>query len=241
METETALMTIKGNMPKFILLLRCPQPPFYLAKGQIISQAIPTPVGVPVDDKTPNFYWAEVVGKDKPIMGCNLTRGTDHLHVEGLLDTGSYVTVTSEKMWPSHWELQPIAGKPQGEMAAQAKQHLVQALSVLGIPKKIKSGNGPAYKSKECLDSNQFKSSQHPPVLIRDPETWEIKGPYELVTWGHGYACVSTPSGPRWIPQKWVKPFVPKNPAPAEDDEKQAAVASKRRRYQKKEQTLPKI
>ncbi|NXD31121.1 IGEB protein, partial [Spelaeornis formosus] len=28
---------------------------------------------------------------------------------------------------------------------------------------------------------NQFKLSKHPPVLIRDPETWETKGPYELV------------------------------------------------------------
>ncbi|NXD46870.1 IGEB protein, partial [Copsychus sechellarum] len=29
--------------------------------------------------------------------------------------------------------------------------------------------------------SKQFKLSQHPPVLFRDPETWETKGPYELV------------------------------------------------------------
>ncbi|RMB94011.1 hypothetical protein DUI87_29599 [Hirundo rustica rustica] len=76
---------------------------------------------------------------------------------------------------------------------------------------------------------NQFKLSQSPPVMIRDPETWGTKGPYELVTWGRGYACVATPSGPRWIPQKWVKPFVPKNPAPAEGDKREVAVASKRR------------
>ncbi|RMC19684.1 hypothetical protein DUI87_03247 [Hirundo rustica rustica] len=82
---------------------------------------------------------------------------------------------------------------------------------------------------------NQFKLSQHPPVMIRDPETWETKGPYELVTWGRGYACVATPSGPRWISQKWVKPFVPKNPAPAEGDKRQVAVASKRRRRRMEE------
>ncbi|NXQ58366.1 POK19 protein, partial [Anthoscopus minutus] len=29
-------------------------------------------------------------------------------------------------------------------------------------------------------NNNQFKLSQHPPVLIRDPETWETKGPYEF-------------------------------------------------------------
>ncbi|RMC21764.1 hypothetical protein DUI87_02633 [Hirundo rustica rustica] len=193
-----------------------------------------------------------------------------------------------------------------GEKTEHAKKHLVQAFSVLGIPKEIKTDNGPAYASKEFLEfvqqwgvehktgiphsptgqavverahqmlkqvlarqssttvwmspheklckamftinflncsfenmsppvvrhfnsGNQFKLSQRPRVMIRDPETWETKGPYELVTWGHGYACVATPSGPRWIPQKWVKPFVPKNPAPAEGDKRQAAVASKRR------------
>ncbi|RMC20683.1 hypothetical protein DUI87_01535 [Hirundo rustica rustica] len=82
---------------------------------------------------------------------------------------------------------------------------------------------------------NQFKLSQRPPVTIKDPETWETKGPYELMTWGRGYACVATPSGPRWIPQKWVKPFVPKNPAPAEGDKRQVAVASKRRRHRMEE------
>uniref|UniRef100_A0A8C3TRT4 Uncharacterized protein n=1 Tax=Catharus ustulatus TaxID=91951 RepID=A0A8C3TRT4_CATUS len=201
-----------------------------------------------------------------------------------------------------------------GERAVHAKQHLVQAFSVLGIPKEIKTDNGPAYVSKEFLEfvqqwgvehktgiphsptdqtvierahqmlkhvlarqssstvwmspqqklckalftinflncsfenmnppvvrhfnsGKQFKLSEHPPVLIRDPETWETKGPYELVTWGRGYACVSTPSGPRWIPQKWVKPYVPKQPAPAEEEEKQVAVASKRRHRRRGERT----
>ncbi|RMC16774.1 hypothetical protein DUI87_06368 [Hirundo rustica rustica] len=199
-----------------------------------------------------------------------------------------------------------------GEKTEHAKKHLVQAFSVLGIPKEIKTDNGPAYTSKGFLEfvqqwgvehktgiphsptgqavverahqtlkqvlarqssttvwmspheklrkamftinflncsfenmsppavrhfnsGNQFKLSQRPPVMIRDPETWETKGPYELVTWGRGYACVATPSGPRWIPQKWVKPFVPKNPAPAEGDKRQVAVASKRRCHRMEE------
>ncbi|NXQ04223.1 POK25 protein, partial [Vidua macroura] len=29
--------------------------------------------------------------------------------------------------------------------------------------------------------NNQFKLSQRLPLLIKDPETWETKGPYELV------------------------------------------------------------
>lgn len=37
---------------------------------------------------------------------------------------------------------------------------------------------------------------EKPPVLVRDPESKTIKGPF----WGRGYACVSTESGLRWIP-----------------------------------------
>ncbi|NWR25507.1 POK18 protein, partial [Emberiza fucata] len=29
-------------------------------------------------------------------------------------------------------------------------------------------------------NNNRFKLSQRPPVLIKDTETWETKGPYEL-------------------------------------------------------------
>ncbi|TRZ08840.1 hypothetical protein HGM15179_018280 [Zosterops borbonicus] len=39
-----------------------------------------------------------------------------------------------------------------GEKSVHAKQHLVQAFSVLGIPKEIKTDNGPAYVSKEFLE-----------------------------------------------------------------------------------------
>ncbi|XP_063037650.1 uncharacterized protein LOC134432690 [Melospiza melodia melodia] len=56
----------------------------------------------------------------------------------------------------------------------------------------------------------QLQPKARPPVLIKDPETWRTEGPFDLVTWGREYACVSTPSGPHWIPSKWVRPFVPK-------------------------------
>lgn len=102
MEIEVAPMTIKGDIPNLILLARCPQLPFYLDKGQIIAQAIPVPADISVEDKAPGVYWAEVVGEDKPIMGCNLKRGTEHLHVEGLLDTGADVRIIPERLRPSH-------------------------------------------------------------------------------------------------------------------------------------------
>ncbi|XP_064260061.1 uncharacterized protein LOC135290081 [Passer domesticus] len=181
-----------------------------------------------------------------------------------------------------------------GEKANDVKKHLLLAFSVLGIPKTIKTDNGPAYKSRELrsflqqwgiehktgipysptgqamverahqslkntlhhqhsamkMDSPQARLARalytlnflncsfgnlsppivrhfgqneglrpeaRPPVLVKDPETWRTEGPYDLVTWGRGYACVSTPSGPKWVPSKWVKPFLPKKQVSVND------------------------
>ncbi|KAF4804495.1 endogenous retrovirus group K member 8 Pol protein-like protein [Turdus rufiventris] len=243
----------------------------------------------------------------------NLSHQQYHQHVPGLI---RHFQLTRSQTRDIVATVPAASSRPcartAGERAVHAEQHLVQAFSVLGIPKEIKTDNGPAYVSKEFLEfvqqwgvehqtgiphsptgqaviehahqtlkqvltrqsgstvwmspqqklckalftinflncsfenmtppvvrnfnsGKQFKLSQHPPVLTRDPETWETKGPYELVTWGRGYAYISTPSGPRWIPLKWVKPFVLKHPAPAKGDEKQVAVASKRRCRRKEE------
>ncbi|RMC18971.1 hypothetical protein DUI87_03570 [Hirundo rustica rustica] len=45
--------------------------------------------------------------------------------------------------------------------------------------------------------SSLFNIKEKPPVMVRDPESGRTEGPHDLVTWGRGYACVSTPTGPR--------------------------------------------
>ncbi|TRZ09404.1 hypothetical protein HGM15179_017701 [Zosterops borbonicus] len=139
-----------------------------------------------------------------------------------------------------------------GEKATDAQKHLVQAFSILGIPKVIKTDNGPTYASKafdeflqqwgvehnkgqaiierihqslkrvleqqggdnrvlapqlqlckalftvnflNCFFENlnpavvrhfsqnvSLRLREHPPVVVKNPETWEVEGPYELVT-----------------------------------------------------------
>ncbi|RMB93964.1 hypothetical protein DUI87_29549 [Hirundo rustica rustica] len=173
------------------------------------------------------------------------------------------------------------------EKAGDAIKHLIHAFSFLGIPKELKTDNGPAHKSRELCSflqqwgvehktgiphsptgqamvkrthgtikrvlhqqqrvlkaetpavrlsralftinflncsfeglnppiirhfgaSSLFSIRERPPVMVRDPESGRTEGPHDLVTWGRGYACVTTPTGPRWIPSKWVKPYVPK-------------------------------
>ena len=113
-EMEILPISKKENISGFVLLARCSQPPYYLKEGQILAQAIPVPKEISAEGKSPEVYWAEVVGEEKPSLACNLTHGSDHLHVEGVLDTGADVTIIPKRMWPSQWELQPVAGKIQG-------------------------------------------------------------------------------------------------------------------------------
>ncbi|RMC13995.1 hypothetical protein DUI87_09079 [Hirundo rustica rustica] len=180
-----------------------------------------------------------------------------------------------------------FASAHTGEKSLDAIKHLIQAFSFMGIPRELKTDNGPAYRSREFCSflqqwgvehktgiphsptgqavverthrdikrvlhqqqqvlkteppsirlaralftinflncsfeglnppvvrhfgaNPQFRQREKPPVMVRDPETGRTEGPHELVTWGRGYACVSTPTGPKWVPSKWVRPYVPK-------------------------------
>ena len=49
------------------------------------------------------------------------------------------------------------------------------------------------------------ESGQAVMVKYRDPSTGLWQGPVEVKYFGRGYMCVLTPTGPRWIPSKWVK------------------------------------
>ena len=55
--------------------------------------------------------------------------------------------------------------------------------------------------------STTTDSTIKPQVLYKDPEgdpTW--RGPVDLLGWGHN-ACVLSPTRPRWIPARKVKPY----------------------------------
>ncbi|RMC14376.1 hypothetical protein DUI87_09471 [Hirundo rustica rustica] len=75
----------------------------------------------------------------------------------------------------------------------------------------------------------QLQLKAKPPVMVKDPATRETEGPHDLITWGRGYACVSTPSGPKWVPAKWVKPFIPKTAKPPAEAPQVASAAWRRR------------
>ncbi|RMB93263.1 hypothetical protein DUI87_30385 [Hirundo rustica rustica] len=195
-----------------------------------------------------------------------------------------------------------------GEKSSDAMKHLIQAFSFLGIPKSIKTDNGPTYTSREfrsflqqwgiehktgisysltgqaiverihqnlkrilsqqhqslkletpqiqlskalftlnflnCTFENlnppvvrhfiencQLQLNAKPPVMVKDPATRETEGPHDLITSGCGYACVSTPSGLKWVSAKWVKPFIPKSAKPPAEAPQVACAAWRRRKH----------
>ncbi|RMC21137.1 hypothetical protein DUI87_01995 [Hirundo rustica rustica] len=68
-------------------------------------------------------------------------------------------------------------------------------------------------------------------MIVKDPVTRETKSPHDQVTWGRGYAYVSTSPDLKWVPAEWVKPFIPKTAkTPAEAPQVASAAWRRRKR-----------
>ncbi|RMC06840.1 hypothetical protein DUI87_16289 [Hirundo rustica rustica] len=78
-----------------------------------------------------------------------------------------------------------------------------------------------------ALTSSAFQQKD---VIVKDPVTRETKSPHDQVTWGCGYAYVSTPTGLKWVPAEWVKPFIPKTAKPPAEAPQVASAAWWRRK-----------
>ncbi|RMC14889.1 hypothetical protein DUI87_07066 [Hirundo rustica rustica] len=81
-----------------------------------------------------------------------------------------------------------------------------------------------------ALTSSAFQQKS-PDMIVKDPATRETKSPHDQVTWGHGYAYVSTPRDLKWVPAEWVKPFIPKTAKPPAEGPQVASAAWRRRKH----------
>ncbi|RMC02848.1 hypothetical protein DUI87_20040 [Hirundo rustica rustica] len=70
-----------------------------------------------------------------------------------------------------------------------------------------------------------------PDMIVKDPATRETKRPHDQVTWGRGYAYVSTAPDPKWVPAEWVQPFIPKTAKPPAEGPQVASAAKRRRKH----------
>ncbi|RMC20162.1 hypothetical protein DUI87_01008 [Hirundo rustica rustica] len=81
-----------------------------------------------------------------------------------------------------------------------------------------------------ALTSSAFQQKS-PDMIVKEPAARETKSPHDQVTWGHGYAYVSTPPDLKWVPAEWVKPFIPKTAkTPAEGPQVASAAWRRRKR-----------
>lgn len=98
-------------------------------------------------------------------------------------------------------------------------ESLCKALCVINFLNCSNSERNPPV-TRHFSNSAQAKLEVKPPVLIKDPETHQISGPFQLITWAGGYAGVSTSSGPKWLAGKNIKPYLgPANTAPTDNNQ----------------------
>ncbi|RMC20699.1 hypothetical protein DUI87_01551 [Hirundo rustica rustica] len=122
-------------------------------------------------------------------------------------------------------------------MCPSCQQHALPALSAGANPRGLNSCEVWHTDVTHVMsfgrqrENCQLQLKAKPPVMVKDPATGETEGPHDLVTWGRGYTCVSTPSGPKWVPAKWVKPFIPKSAKPPAEAPQVASSAWRRRKH----------
>lgn len=54
---------------------------------------------------TPDVFWVQHIGRDRPQLTCSLTCNNKTVQITGLVDTGADVTVISHMFWPKEWTL----------------------------------------------------------------------------------------------------------------------------------------
>ncbi|RMC04205.1 hypothetical protein DUI87_19024 [Hirundo rustica rustica] len=113
----------------------------------------------------------------------------------------------------THQTLKRILDQQKGgEDQAAPQKRLNKALYVYNfLNSSAEEPDPPIYR--HFLNNKKAKLKEHPPVLIKNLDSGQIEGPYNLITWGKGFACVSTEKGLQWIPAKNVKPYHASKPA----------------------------
>ena len=107
----------------------------------------------------------------------------------------------------THHTLKTLLDKQKrGEAEATPHMRLNEALYVLNFLNGLFSEPTPPI-IRHFTNNTRAKLKENPLVLIRNLEKSQIEGPFKLITWGKGFACISTERGPKWVPARNVKPY----------------------------------
>lgn len=126
-------------------------------------------------------------------------------HITGILHNSTGQAIIERR----HQDLKRLVSilKKEGELSPH--DALMKACYVLNWKNPVGPDPG-AIPMQTHLRGNLHDFSQHQvQVLVWNPDTEQWEGPHVLLTWGKGYACVVIGQQTRWVPAKWVKPWIP--------------------------------
>lgn len=108
----------------------------------------------------------------------------------------------------AHREIKRVLEQHQTNSITQSPiERLCKALYVINFMNNSSREPNPPI-IRHFSNNTQAHLREKHPVLINDPETKHIQGPFPLITWRRGYACVSRGTRPKWIPGKNIKPYL---------------------------------
>ncbi|RMB88428.1 hypothetical protein DUI87_35228 [Hirundo rustica rustica] len=152
-------------------------------------------LGVPQEIKTDNgpTYIGKVLDKFLKRWGVHHTFGIPHSPTGQAIIERTHQTLKSL-----------LDRRKRGEADATPYMRLNKALYVLNFLNSSFAEPTPPI-IRHFSNSTRAKLKENPLVLVRNPETGQIEGPFKLITWGKGYACVSTAVWPKWLAARHVK------------------------------------
>lgn len=111
----------------------------------------------------------------------------------------------------AHWTIKEYLAKQKGIEQTDPVIRLQQVLFTLNFL----SLAGDAEQFPVVTYNSHIRLQATPGVQIcyKDPRTGQWGGPAPLLFNSQGYSCVSTDTGPIWVPSRWTKPA----PSPAVD------------------------
>ncbi|RMC20305.1 hypothetical protein DUI87_01152 [Hirundo rustica rustica] len=230
------VMSVNCNEELLVLANAC-YPPLHIPPRTPIAIAIALPMGTmdqmpprcfPVTPENPEVLWVQHISEQRPMLTCvpqeiKTDNGPSYTSQElaavlndwGVRHTfGIPYSPTSQGMIErTHQTLKRILDQQKGgEDQAAPQKRLNKALYVYNfLNSSAEEPDHPIYR--HFLNNKKAKLKEHPPVLFKNLDSGQIEGPYNLITWGKGFACISTERGLQWIPAKNVKPYYASKPA----------------------------
>ena len=126
-------------------------------------------------------------------------------HITGIphSPTGQAIIERTHKVLKDFLEKQKM-----GELGEPPSNRLMKAIYVMNFLTLCgESVVPPVVRHFQTMNSGIQNIDNEWKVWVKNIECQQWEGPFKVIMWGRGYACVITENGPKWIPTKWTKPY----------------------------------